>query len=283
MRQLLREPLLHFLLLGIGLFVAYSAVTSHRGGGGQRIVITDATVSDVVRSFTAAWQRPPTPLELRGLLQTRINEEALVREGIRLGLDRDDPVIRRRVLQKLKVLTEESGPHTAPSDAELGAYLARHADRYATAAAFEFDQILFEPTRHGARLDADVSAALGRLRSGAPPAALGDPSLLSAHTPMLAADLVGRDFGDDFAAALARLPVGSWEGPVTSGFGVHLVRVLARTEGVPATLATVRDAVSRDWENERRTSASAAYEERLRRSYRVVIEARLPAGASPVP
>lgn len=279
--RLIREPLLHFLLLGLLLFLLFNAVSGRRGGADRRIVINDATVASIVHSYQGIWQRPPTPEELKGLIANRVREEILYREGVGMGLDRDDSVIRRRVLQKVDVLTEESLAEPAPSDAVLAAWLQKNAAHYAQPAVLDFEQVLFDPVRHGARLPFDLATALKRLQAGADPATIGDRSLLPVRTSASPADTVARDFGEEFAAALLALPVDGWQGPVVSGYGVHLVRVNRRAPGRPATLAEVRSSVERDWESERRAQAKEDYYRKLRQDFKVVIEAKLPAGAAP--
>ena len=282
-RRLIREPLLHFLLLGLLLFLLFHVVSGQRGGADRRVVINDATVASIIQNYQGSWQRPPTPGELKGLLENRIREEILYREGVAMGLDRDDSVIRRRVLQKIDVITEESLGQPAPSDAVLAAWLQKNAAHYTQPAVLDFEQVLFDPLRHGARLQSELTAALSRLRAGADPATLGDRSLLPVRSSASPADTVARDFGEEFAAALVALPVGEWQGPVASGYGEHLVRVSRRTPGRPATLAEVRSAVERDWESERRAQAKEDYYRKLRQDYHVVIEAKLPSGAIPGP
>ena len=280
-RKLIREPLVHFLLLGLLLFMLFNVVSGQRGGSDRRIVINDATVGAILQAYQGTWQRPPTPDELKGLIENRIREEVLYREGVSMGLDRDDSVIRRRVLQKLDVISEESVAQEAPTDAVLEKWLQQHADRYAKPAVLDFEQVLFDPVKHGARLKADLDAALARLQAGANPKSVGDQSLLPASAKETPADMVARDFGEQFAAALIALPVGAWQGPVASGYGAHLVRVSRRTPGHPATLAEVRTSVERDWEGYARAQAQEQYYRRLRRGYDVVIEANLPAAANP--
>ena len=280
LRKLIREPLAHFLLLGLLLFLLFNVISGSRGGADRRIVVTDAAVDILVQRHQGVWQRPPSPAELRALIENYVREEILYREGVAMGLDRDDPVVRRRVQQKLDVITEESLGQSGPGDAELEAWLQENAARYARPAVLDFEQVLFDPVRHGARLQTDVAAALARLRAGADPDTLGDGSLLPARVAAGPADLVARDFGEEFAEALVSLPAGDWQGPVASGFGLHLVRVTGRTPGHPATLAEVRSSVERDWESDRRVRAKEDFYRRLRESYDVVIDADLPAGAS---
>lgn len=283
MRKLLREPLLHFLLLGALLFVLYNFVSGARGGADRRIVITNATVAGLVQNFMGTWQRAPTPSELKGLVSDRIREEVLYRDGVDMGLERDDIVIRRRVLQKLDIISEESADQQTPSDAALQAWLKDHADRYAQPAILDFDQVLFDPVRHGARLKSDLDAALAQLRAGADPAKLGDRGLLPVHVASSPQDSVVRDFGEEFALALPKSPVGQWQGPVRSGYGAHLVRLNRLVPGRPSTLGEVRASVERDFESDRRERARADYYRQVRRNYTVVVEAQLPPAARPGP
>jgi hypothetical protein len=278
-----REPLLQFLVIGLLLFLLYGAVSGERWQSERRIVINDATVASLVERFQGLWQRPPTPQELQGLVDTYISDEVRYREGVSLGLDKDDPVIRRRVLQKVDLISEESNHRTAPTEAQLQSYLQAHLTAYARPGTVSFDQVLFDPARHGDRTEALASAALTRLRSGAAATGMGDPSLLPGHVAQSPVDQVGRDFGEEFVAALAALPAGTWEGPVRSAYGLHLVRIADRTAGRPATLEEARAAVERDYENDQRVLAAQAYERRLRENYPVVIEAHLPGSGQGAP
>jgi len=274
----LSEPLLHFLLLGVLLFLLYREVSPNTAAD-RSIVVTDATINMLAQRYASVWMRPPTSAELQALVDTFIRDEILYREGVTLGLDRNDPVIQRRVLQKLAVLSEEQSSLSSPTDAELDAYLQANAARYALPPVLSFAQVLFDPVRHGTSLQADFNAALTELNAGADPATLGDSSLLPARIDAMPLDRLARDYGDDFAAALEALPVGVWEGPIRSGFGVHLVRIASKTAGRAATLADVRTAVERDWENARRTESREAYYQQLLKGYEVRIDADLSAAA----
>ena len=187
------------------------------------------------------------------------------------------------MLQKLDLISEESAGQEAPTDAALQDWLQRRAAQYAQPAVLDFDQVLFDPVRHGARLKSDLEASLARLRAGADPAGFGDHGLLPAHVGASPQDSVARDFGDTFAQALLKLPIGSWQGPVNSGYGAHLVRVNHVVPGRSSTLDEVRSSVERDFENDRRERAREDYYRRLRQGYHVVIEAQLPPDARPGP
>jgi len=274
-RRILREPLLHFLLLGLGLFAAFGRVAPDDDGK-RRIVVSQAQVDLLVTQFNGTWNRPPSAAELNGLVDSYVRDEILYREGVALGLDRDDVVIKRRVRQKLDVLFEESAAQQPATDADLQAYLDANPAAFRKPALVSFDQIYFgSDAATQPRLE-EARAALAR---GADPASLGQPTLLPAGQDAMPLDLVAREFGETFAEQLAKVPVREWVGPVKSGFGMHLVRVRAFEQSQLPALADVRDVVTREWENERRQRAHADALARLRSQYEVEVQAVLP----PVP
>jgi hypothetical protein len=272
-RQALREPLVHFLALGLGLFLLH-AIVAPADSGGDQIVITRAKVAALTQQYQTIWNRPPTPIELQALIDTDVKNQILFREGKSLGLDRDDAVIERRVRQKYELISEEEGAGQPPTDADLATYLEAHPDKFRRAPVVSFEQILFEVNGSDAAIDARIAAARAALSRGSASASLGDETMLPRHVIATSLDLVARDFGQKFAAALESAPVGTWGPPVLSGYGIHLVRVTDRAAAALPPLAAVRADVAREWENDRRVAASEASYQRARAKYDVVIEGR---------
>lgn len=278
--RLLREPLLHFLLLGALLFVAYDWIGGDRGAKGRAIVVDDVVVADIGQRFASTWQRPPTGEEMKGLVDQWVRDELAYREGLALGLDRDDTVVRRRVRQKLDILAEESVRTAPPADAELEAWMRAHPDRYLEPPALAFEQVTLS-VPPGTPVEAALQRARARLQTGEPPEAVSASRLLPAAAPATPLDLIGRQFGAEFADAIAVLPVGEWRGPIRSGYGEHLVRVTERVPGRTPTLDVARTAVARDVEKDRRDRAAAAFYQQLREKYEVRIEADLVRAPAP--
>lgn len=268
--RLLREPLVHFLGIGLGLFLLY-ALVSPADSGGERIVISRATLAELAAAHQRTWGRPPTPNELDTLVDARVEEEILYREGRAMGLDQEDSVIKRRVRQKYELIAEEAA-REAPSEADLAAYLAANRAAFRAPPVVSFTQILIATDGTAEAVAARAAVVNAALTAGADPAAAGLPTLLPRRIDAMPLDLVARDFGGPFAAALARLPTGQWVGPVVSGYGAHLVRLEARTPAADPALADVRAEVLREWENATRQKARAADLARLRARYEVVIE-----------
>jgi hypothetical protein len=284
MKKLLREPLLHFLLLGAAIFAAYSFVSKRSSTEPGKIVITQGQVESLVIGFSRTWQRPPTDKELAGLIRDRVREEVYYREAMALGLDKDDTVIRRRLRQKMEFVSDDLAAQAEPTDAELNAYLQAHADKFPVEQRFTFRQVYLNPDKHRANLAGDTARLLAQLQQSGDKAdisALGDTFLLEHDFKALPASEVAKQFGEQFAAKLGELPPGQWQGPVESGYGVHLVKVSERSErGLPA-LADVRTAVRREWDNARRMEANEKFFQELLKRYVVTVEQPKPAQDQP--
>ena len=270
-RALLREPLLQFLLIGLALFLLYGRV-SPGDSDSRRIVVSQRQVDEMVRQYRATWTRPPTSAEVRGLIDAYVHDEITYREGLSMGLDKDDAVIKRRIRQKYDLISEEV-ERVDPTQADLAAYLKAHPAKFMRSPVVSFEQIYFDPS---ISRPATVDAARAELARGADPAKFGQPSMLPRHIANSSIDLVARDFGDDFARQIAAAPIGQWIGPLASGVGVHLIRVSTRAAPAVPPLDQVRTAVAREWENDRRTRSSEADYRRARADYEVIINARLP-------
>jgi parvulin-like peptidyl-prolyl cis-trans isomerase-like protein len=276
-RKLLAEPMLHFLVIGIALFAAYRWMAPGDSGG-RRIVITQGVVDDLVTQHVAARGRDPSAVELNHLIESYVREEILYREGVRLGLERDDIVVKRRVRQKIEVIAEEDASTRTPTDADLFAYLTANQARFVQPAILTFDQVFIGEftSGPGPGVVHAVTVIREALRKGADPEGLGQPTLLPHRMTRTPADLVARDFGASFAATLEKVPVGEWVGPIDSSFGMHYVRVSDRAPAVAPQLAAVRDHVVREWENERRQRARNDAYAKMRSEYTVSIETKRP-------
>jgi len=269
-RTLLGEPMLHFLLIGIALFGVYRWVSPADSGG--RIVITRGVVDDLITQHVAARGREPSTTELNHLIESYVRDEILYREGVRLGLERDDIVVKRRVRQKIEMIAEEDAATRAPTDTDLSAYLAANQARFVQPALLTFEQLFLGQPTSGPAVVRAVAIVREALRSRTDPEKLGKATLLPYRMTLTPADLVARDFGGAFAAALEKVPVGEWVGPIVSSFGAHYVRVSDRMPAVAPQLAGVRDQIVREWENERRQRARNDAYTKMRGEYTVSLE-----------
>ncbi|MEM6673319.1 MAG: peptidylprolyl isomerase [Planctomycetota bacterium] len=276
MNRILREPLFHFVLLGGLLFLLDSFRSPRtRAPGDDEIVVTEGRIASMTLLFTKTWQRPPTEVELRGLIDDFVREEALYRQGLAMGIDRDDVIIRRRVRQKMEFVVDDLVDLAEPTDADLQQWLDERADDYARPGRFRFRQVFLNPERRGEAAQAEAAALLERLRTeedGPWVLEAGDPTLLEHAYAHASTRSVARDFGQDFLTALQAAPLEEWSGPVASAFGLHLVRVDDRTPGEPATLDEVRAEVERDWRHAQVEEATNRFYDELVAGYEITIE-----------
>ena len=274
MSKWLREPLIHFLLLGAIIFAVYSQVAG-RGSAPGEIFISRGQQENLLNTFGRTWQRPPTPEEYQGLLRDYVRQEIAFRESQAMGLDQDDIVIRRRLRQKLELLAEDVAALAAPTDADLQGYLDSHVNDFAIEPRLTLRQVYFSRDRRGADAERDALQLLQRIATDGPDGEFeqfGDPLPLPAELRDVRESEVARLFGSEFTSGLQGLETGRWAGPVESGFGLHLVFIEARVAGRVATLEEVRDAVQREWLSERRRAAVDGMYDRLARNYTIEIE-----------
>lgn len=262
--RILREPLFHFFLLGLGIFAIYGSLTPNgqNGGDGARIVIDTQDVDRLAQQFEATWRRPPTQEELLGLVEAQLREEILVREAIALGLDQGDGIIRNRLAQKMTFLTTSVAQSMLPEDEILIAHMETNRKRFTMPGKLAFDQISLP---EGANAD----AALAALNAGVDPNEVGNRSLLPLSMPMTSAQAIDATFGRDFYATLIDLPLDAWAGPVQSGYGAHLVRITDRKEPVLPLLEALRDQVLADWRREQTDVLTVAQFDAFRDNYEI--------------
>ncbi len=275
MTKLLREPLVHFLVLGSGLFLLFSMVGDSDDAPNGRIVVSTARVAQLTEIFKRTWQRPPTAEEMEGLIQEHIREEVYYREALAMGLDRDDTIVRRRLRQKLEFFTDDLMAAVDPTEEQLQAYLDENGDAFRIPVRSAFRQIYFNRDRRGKQATHDAESLLARLNgasSEVDTAGFGDSLMLPGDYDLVSEVEVAYRLGSEFAAALADLPVGRWSGPVESGFGLHLVLIRERQPGSLPALADVRETVEREWRNVRREEANEAFYRGLRDRYEVSVE-----------
>ena len=279
LRSALREPLVHFLAIGLLMFLYYD----RRGGSGPgstRITITPGVVQHLASGFARTWQRPPTAAELKALVDEHVKEEIATREAAGMGLDEDDAIVRRRLRQKLEFLIEDEVEQVPPKDAELERWLAAHPEAFAAEPRLAVRQVYLSPERRGASARADAEALLARLRATGPAAktdGLGDPTMLPKELPLGPLAEAIRAFGSEFAATLDALVPGEWSGPLESPYGLHLVLVTERVAAARPSLQDIRPLVEREVQAERRKAHLQALYERLLLKYTVSIEMPKPA------
>lgn len=261
-RSLIREPLVHFMAAGSVLFLLMSQFGS-TDSLDRSITINEEEVERLASQWEQTWQRPPSAQQLDSLIRDYIKEEVYVRESMRLGLDADDPVIRRRLRAKMEFLATAEIQNMEPTDAALQRYYEANISRYAENPAFSFDQQFLGEDEDAAK------GAMMALGQGKRPTtqALSVPESMEGA----ASESISRQFGDGFANDLRDAPQGKWSGPVRSGFGWHAVRVRNVVAAGTPSLSAVQQRVSNDWRAETQAAREAAAYQALLDGYDIRI------------
>ena len=275
LNKLAKEPLLHFLLLGVGLFLLYNMINGGTVDKPNTIVVTAGKVEQLSANFSGTWERLPTEQELDGLLKSYLRDEVFYREAIALGLDKDDNLIRRRMRQKLEFILEDVTAMMDPTDEELTDYMQQHEDQFRLQPQVSFRQIYLSPDKRE-DIKADAEKILSRLNAGEiseqQSEQLGDLIMLDKEFKLSSQGDIERRFGQAFARQIIALPTGVWSGPVISGYGGHLVLVSERVAGRLPALAEVREDVQRDWMLEQRNILKENIYQKLLQEYEIVMQ-----------
>jgi hypothetical protein len=273
-RRWLREPLLHFLILGALLFLLFHFV---KGGSAKQneIVVGSGTVKTLSDGFNRVWKRAPTQKELDALIQDYIKEEVYYREAISMGMDRDDTIIRRRLRQKMEFLADGMGYIKEPNEKDLESYLQKHPEKFRVESRFTFSHVYLNPEKHQNSIQQDAAQLLTNLNkagNSVDASKYGDQFMLGYYFSNQSESNIARTFGDQFAKKLSTLETGKWVGPIESGYGEHLVLLSSRTEGKTPPLSEIRKQVQSEWMTDEAKQTSEKFYEDLRSRYKVKIE-----------
>lgn len=277
--KIIKEPLLHFILIGAVLFLLYGwrgrAVPADVTGIGMStapVTVTPDDIQQLNSQFAKTWQRPATEDEQKKLIENFIRNEIFYREAIAIGLDRDDAVLKRRLRQKMEFIYENISDLAEPTDADLQGFMASHREKYISDHQVGFRQVFVNVHQRGAEATSHARELLARLAAGADPNALGDVTLLDAQMPLSPLRDIASQFGDDFSQHLLNTTPGTWTGPVTSAYGLHLLLVTERVGPRLPDLEEVREVIRRDWMfAQQQRLKDAAYAKLLQR-YTVIVE-----------
>ena len=270
--KLLKEPLFHFLVLG-GLLYLASILSGYNDTDTQRIIVSQGQVRHIAILYEKTWQRKPTKAELQALVQDYIKSQAAYYEGMRMGLEKDDVVITRRLRQKINFIAEEKLERPAVTDDILQAYLQQHADRFRTDPILSIRQVYFDPSRGEQESDTQLRKLLSELaeRPDEDIENRGQRYIFKPYYINQTLTDLKRVFGEDFANAVLKAEAGVWTGPIQSAFGSHLVYIDKKQEGFLPALSSIYDQVFKEWQNSLREQSIDTYYAELLKRYPVTV------------
>ena len=268
--RILREPLTHFVAIGIAIFVVSHVIEERQSR--YNIAVSDADLTRIANTYTQQYGAPPTPQQMRTMVDNQVREEIYLREGLALGLDKNDEIVRRRIAQKFDFLQQDQAAPREPSESQLRSWYEQHKARFTEPARRSFEQRFYSPDQRGdadARaLATDAAKALGAGQASPQADSFPGPGTVVA----LAGDEVERVFGGTgFGAAVFAAPVGHWSQPLRSGFGWHVIRVTEARPAHPRSFDEARADVRRDWIEADRQARNDAVWQTLRARYAVTL------------
>jgi len=278
-KRLLREPLLHFVLIGMVLFGVYAYLNRGQSGtqSPTKIVFSLDELRTITAYFESQWHRPPTAQEFQAMVEDKIKEEVLYREGLVMGLDKDDTIVKRRMAQKVQFLAEDVAAAHEASPAELKAWFEKNTDKFALPSRYSFRHVYFSPDKRGKNALNDAGQALAKI-AGQPEDSplitpVADRFMFQDYYGDRTPSAIAKEFGPQFAVALEKLKPGSWQGPIESGYGWHLVFVDTVIPGRIPAFEEVESEVKTAWLSDQKAQAwQKAYQE-MRAKYTVLLPA----------
>ena len=272
MKKLYKEPLLHFLIIGALIFVLFSIVNKEESIVSEnKIVVSIAEIERLSYNWSKKWNRPPTERELMGLVDSYIKEEVYYREALALGLDQNDTILRRRLMQKMEFLSNDLAELNTPDESALNKYFLDNQEKYELPAQVSFTHIYFSLDKRGAKAFEDAKNVLSELNT-LRASEKGDSFMLQYDFVQETPFEVERLFGKGFAEELFTLGINTWQGPIESGYGLHLVRVSEKVDSRMPELASVIDKVRTDLMFERRQKMNKEIYEKFKERYEIVVE-----------
>lgn len=264
-RKVFRDPLIHFLLFGAGLFVVHAAWSHFVTRADRQLVVDTREIARQSDLFAIENGRAPSDAELQGIIVAYVEEEVLARDAQALGLDEDDTVVRRRLAQKMRLLTD-AGIIPPPSEADLQTWFDDRQADYIQPERRTIQHVFFSDDR---RDDAKADATAADLSDWS---RVGDPFIIARQMGPFSRIKVQQDYGGAFASAAFEANANIWSGPVRSPFGIHRLRVIEVQPTVEPDFADVRAAVLSDWmDDARRARAVQTVRDRVAK-YDVIVE-----------
>ena len=266
LKRILQEPLLHFAVAGSLLFFYLSSTDTTTK---PQVVITEGKIKHLRAQFAKTRQREPSKDELKALIDNQIQLDLSFEQGVQMGLVENDSIIKRRVKQKIEFMLNDSIASIEPSKEELQSYLDAHKDTYMIEPIYDFEHIYINPEKHE-NTDAHIAKLqmmiLNDVYEGS-----GDSIMLERTFTQITTAQIARLFGRKFSKSLDSVALGSWQGPVKSGYGLHLVKIDKKIPSHLATLDEVEATIKRDYRDKAQKKAIDEFYDGLKTHYSITV------------
>jgi hypothetical protein len=262
MGRLVTQPLLWFVFISLCVFILDDLIPDAR----DEIFVSNAQKDRIALLWKTQTGEDASTQELDSLVNSWVEEEVLFREALRLGLDQDDSIIRRRLVQKLGFIAEAQ-MGSEPEIAELESYYSQNIIDYTLPLRYSFRQLYFPD-------QASADAQLSQAKLGKDISSTGSTSMLNDGYAFRSELDIDATFGSGFSTKLTGLSVREWQGPVESSFGFHLVYLTSIHAEEAAPLNSVLDSVGSDYQQFQKMTARRRYLEALLDDYLIRYEAQ---------
>ena len=268
-KQILLEPLTHFILIAISFFIIFDVMTPEQDDN-KSITVTSGRIEQLNNRFSKVWQREPTEAELSKLIENYTLDEIYTLEARALGLDIDDGIIRKRLRQKMEFMLQDMSAIVPPTEQALQGFYLQSKNKYKSADQYSFSQVFISTDRSRVELENLLEKQQKNIINNKKP--IGDNSLLPAHLELAFSDKINRLFGKKFVPALQSAPLNEWHGPISSGLGLHFIRLDKYKKGELPALASVKEKVLNDWRYQKNNTFKKEFEQKLLKEYQVNIQ-----------
>jgi hypothetical protein len=278
LKKIIREPLLHFLIIAV-LFFAVYALMNPSTSDTQTIVVSEGRIAQIKNSFAAQWKREPFPKELEDAIYSFAINEMYILEAKALGLNQGDKVINRRLRQKMAFLLNDLAANKEPSEGELIAFYHDNSAKYRSTAKYGFKQIVISTDRAPSEIQSLLALQQQRIQQGLNPE--GDSSLLPSEVKLANKPQLSGTFGEAFAVALSTIKLNQWSEPIQSAFGFHFVFLTVREIATIKSFDVVRNSVLDDWQYQYGKEYQQQYEQTLLKRYQIDVKKSLAGEPTP--
>ncbi|MEL6252061.1 MAG: peptidylprolyl isomerase [Bacteroidota bacterium] len=272
MKKLLREPLLHFLLIGAFLFLLYEWRKTNDTSTRGQITVTDSDIRQLISTYENNWRKKPDTLTLRDLVAEHIRGELMYQEALNLGLENNDEIIKRRLRQKYEFLVKDLSSVKKPEEEDLQSFYQDHTDNYQSERKMSFSHIYFSPDKRKEPLHAAHKLLKEISDKEVKPEAYGDDFHLQQFYASRDYREIVQNYGKQFSDTLFSKTTSGWQKPMVSGYGVHLVHISSFEEPEPLPFSEVRSLVLQDWKADQLTAFNEELYQNLLSNYEVVHE-----------
>ncbi len=252
------------------LFAVYALLNKDNPAENE-ITISEGQIEDLTILWMQKWNKPPTDEELKSIIEDHVEEEVLYREALKLRLEEDDKIVRRRLAQKLDFIITDDLVAEAPTEEELKKYFEQKKEQYREAQRYSFYQIVFlggaESKDKALELKSTITVTdIAQWKT------LGDQTSIPFDNKELTRDEIDRMLGEGFSEQLKEVKLTEWQGPLQSGLGYHLINIYGIGSASIPEFESVKSEVEEDWTEDEKQKLREDKLKVMRESYNIEVQ-----------